>query len=61
MVTTKALVVGLLRCAIENQRILLNMATLIQSYEQQYSVLTADVTAKIGRLKVGKEGKLFIN
>ncbi|KAI5634890.1 hypothetical protein NE865_12373 [Phthorimaea operculella] len=31
------------------------MATLIQSYEQQYSVLTADITAKIGRLKVGSE------
>ncbi|KAJ8712054.1 hypothetical protein PYW07_004896 [Mythimna separata] len=29
------------------------MATLIQSYEQQYSVLTADITAKIGRLKSG--------
>ncbi|CAH2043138.1 unnamed protein product, partial [Iphiclides podalirius] len=29
------------------------MATLIQSYEQQYSILTADITAKIGRLKVG--------
>ncbi|XP_046969181.1 vesicle transport through interaction with t-SNAREs homolog 1A [Vanessa cardui] len=27
------------------------MSTLIQSYEQQYSVLTADITAKIGRLK----------
>ncbi|XP_028173687.1 vesicle transport through interaction with t-SNAREs homolog 1A [Ostrinia nubilalis] len=26
------------------------MATLIQSYEQQYSVLTADITAKISRL-----------
>lgn len=32
------------------------MATLIQSYEQQYSVLTADITAKIGRLKSGNEG-----
>ncbi|KAJ0174862.1 hypothetical protein K1T71_009970 [Dendrolimus kikuchii] len=31
------------------------MATLIQSYEQQYSVLTADITAKIGRLKNGNE------
>ncbi|XP_028041068.1 vesicle transport through interaction with t-SNAREs homolog 1A [Bombyx mandarina] len=29
------------------------MATLVQSYEQQYSVLTADITAKIGRLKNG--------
>lgn len=33
------------------------MATLIQSYEQQYSVLTADLTAKIGRLKSNNEGK----
>ena len=33
------------------------MATLIQSYEQQYSVLTADITAKIGRLKSGNDGK----
>ncbi|XP_061719035.1 vesicle transport through interaction with t-SNAREs homolog 1A [Cydia pomonella] len=31
------------------------MATLIQSYEQQYSVLTADITSKIGRLKLGHE------
>ncbi|KAF9805947.1 hypothetical protein SFRURICE_004159 [Spodoptera frugiperda] len=31
------------------------MATLIQSYEQQYSILTADITAKIGRLKSGTE------
>ncbi|XP_013190047.2 vesicle transport through interaction with t-SNAREs homolog 1A [Amyelois transitella] len=31
------------------------MATLVQSYEQQYSVLTADITAKIGRLKAGHE------
>ncbi|XP_059057865.1 vesicle transport through interaction with t-SNAREs homolog 1A [Achroia grisella] len=31
------------------------MATLIQSYEQQYSVLTADITAKIGRLKLGND------
>ncbi|KAL4703664.1 hypothetical protein ACJJTC_016208 [Scirpophaga incertulas] len=31
------------------------MATLIQSYEQQYSVLTADITAKIGKLKSGTE------
>ncbi|CAK1550347.1 unnamed protein product [Leptosia nina] len=29
------------------------MSTLIQSYEQQYSVLTAEITAKIGRLKAG--------
>lgn len=32
------------------------MATLYQSYEQQYSVLTADITSKIGRLKSGNEG-----
>ncbi|XP_050664831.1 vesicle transport through interaction with t-SNAREs homolog 1A [Leptidea sinapis] len=31
------------------------MATLIRSYEQQYSVITADITAKIGRLKVGND------
>ncbi|XP_048482203.1 vesicle transport through interaction with t-SNAREs homolog 1A isoform X2 [Plutella xylostella] len=31
------------------------MATLIQSYEQQYAVLTAEITSKIGRLKVGNE------
>ncbi|XP_045451576.1 vesicle transport through interaction with t-SNAREs homolog 1A [Melitaea cinxia] len=31
------------------------MSTLIQSYEQQYSVLTADITAKIGRLKTADE------
>lgn len=35
------------------------MSTLIQSYEQQYSVLTADITAKIGRLKTANEGKLY--
>lgn len=35
------------------------MATLIQSYEQQYSVLTAEITSKIGRLKVGDDGKYF--
>lgn len=28
---------------------------MIQSYEQQYSVLTADITAKIGRLKTANE------
>lgn len=36
------------------------MATLIQSYEQQYSVLTADITAKIGRLKTAIEGNAFL-
>ncbi|CAG9788506.1 unnamed protein product [Diatraea saccharalis] len=34
------------------------MATLIQSYEQQYSVLTADITAKIGRLKSSNEDNI---
>ena len=28
------------------------MATLIDNYEQQYAVLTADITAKIGRISV---------
>lgn len=37
------------------------MATLIQSYEQQYSILTADITAKIGRLKSGTEGSNLFN
>jgi hypothetical protein len=27
-----------------------NMASLMDSYEQQYAVLTADITAKIGKL-----------
>ncbi|OWR54104.1 vesicle transport through interaction with t-SNAREs protein 1A [Danaus plexippus plexippus] len=31
------------------------MSTLIQSYEQQYSILTAEITAKIGRLKTAHE------
>ncbi|XP_041981792.1 vesicle transport through interaction with t-SNAREs homolog 1A [Aricia agestis] len=31
------------------------MATLIQSYEQQYSIITADITAKIGRLRTANE------
>ncbi|CAF4928297.1 unnamed protein product [Pieris macdunnoughi] len=31
------------------------MSTLIQSYEQQYSVLTAEITSKIGRLKLGND------
>jgi hypothetical protein len=26
------------------------MASLVDSYEQQYAVLTADITAKIGKL-----------
>lgn len=28
------------------------MTSLIQDYEQQYSVLTADITAQIGKLKI---------
>lgn len=35
------------------------MSTLIQSYEQQYSVLTAEITAKIGRLKLRNDGKKY--
>lgn len=31
------------------------MSSLIQLYEQQYSVLSADITSKIGRLKSAKE------
>jgi len=27
-----------------------NMASLVDTYEQQYAVLTADITAKIGKL-----------
>ncbi|XP_033230432.1 vesicle transport through interaction with t-SNAREs homolog 1A [Belonocnema kinseyi] len=38
------------------------MATLIDNYEQQYAVLTADITAKIGRISVlnGSEKRPFI-
>jgi hypothetical protein len=33
------------------------MASLIDNYEQQYAVLTADVTAKIGRIRIQSGGK----
>lgn len=33
------------------------MATLIDNYEQQYAVLTADITAKIGRIVSLSGGK----
>ncbi|XP_043675429.1 vesicle transport through interaction with t-SNAREs homolog 1A isoform X1 [Vespula pensylvanica] len=38
------------------------MASLIDNYEQQYAVLTADITAKIGRIRVqsGSEKRAFI-
>ncbi|XP_051170688.1 vesicle transport through interaction with t-SNAREs homolog 1A [Leptopilina boulardi] len=38
------------------------MATLIDNYEQQYAILTADITAKIGRISVlnGSEKRPFI-
>ncbi|XP_074098031.1 vesicle transport through interaction with t-SNAREs 1a [Cotesia typhae] len=38
------------------------MATLIDNYEQQYAVLTADITAKIGRINVvsGGEKRAFV-
>ncbi|KAH0950893.1 hypothetical protein HN011_000316 [Eciton burchellii] len=38
------------------------MASLIDNYEQQYAVLTADVTAKIGRIRIqsGGEKRAFI-
>ncbi|XP_043522533.1 vesicle transport through interaction with t-SNAREs homolog 1A [Frieseomelitta varia] len=38
------------------------MASLIDNYEQQYAVLTADITAKIGRIRTqsGNEKKVFI-
>lgn len=39
------------------------MATLVDNYEQQYAVLTADITAKISRIAPANGGKLihFIN
>lgn len=37
------------------------MATLIDNYEQQYAVLTADITAKISRITVVNGGKYFNN
>ncbi|XP_011052018.1 PREDICTED: vesicle transport through interaction with t-SNAREs homolog 1A isoform X1 [Acromyrmex echinatior] len=33
------------------------MASLVDNYEQQYAVLTADITAKIGRIRVQSGGK----
>lgn len=33
------------------------MTSLIESYEQQYSVLTAEITSEIGKLKRTPEGK----
>ena len=33
------------------------MASLVDSYEQQYAVLTADITAKIGRIRIQSGGK----
>ncbi|XP_076240498.1 vesicle transport through interaction with t-SNAREs 1a [Calliopsis andreniformis] len=38
------------------------MASLIDNYEQQYAVLTADITAKIGRIRTqsGNEKRAFI-
>lgn len=33
------------------------MATLFDNYEQQYAVLTADITAQIGRLNIATTGK----
>ncbi|KAL6268433.1 hypothetical protein P5V15_001569 [Pogonomyrmex californicus] len=38
------------------------MASLVDNYEQQYAVLTADITAKIGRIRVqsGGEKRAFI-
>lgn len=38
------------------------MASLIDNYEQQYAVLTADITAKIGRIRIqsGGEKSAFI-
>ncbi|XP_011173522.1 vesicle transport through interaction with t-SNAREs homolog 1A [Solenopsis invicta] len=38
------------------------MASLVDSYEQQYAVLTADITAKIGRIRIqsGGEKRAFV-
>ncbi|XP_011689396.1 PREDICTED: vesicle transport through interaction with t-SNAREs homolog 1A [Wasmannia auropunctata] len=38
------------------------MASLVDNYEQQYAVLTADITAKIGRIRIqsGGEKRAFI-
>lgn len=37
-----------------------NMATLFENYEQQYSVLTADITAQIGRLNSADSGIISV-
>lgn len=37
------------------------MASLFENYEQQYSVLTADITAQIGRLRTVDIGMLKLN
>lgn len=34
------------------------MSNLIESYDQQYAVLTADITADIGRLRLAGKGKI---
>lgn len=36
------------------------MASLIDNYEQQYAVLTADITAKIGKIR-GQSGSKYEN
>lgn len=36
------------------------MTSLIQDYEQQYSVLTADITAQIGKLKIIDFGEYLV-
>lgn len=33
------------------------MSSLIESYEQQYAVLTAEITSEIGKLKRSSAGK----
>lgn len=35
------------------------MTSLIESYEQQYSVLTAEITSEIGKLKRMSAGKII--
>lgn len=37
------------------------MTSLIQDYEQQYSVLTADITAQIGKLKIIDFGEYLVS
>lgn len=36
------------------------MATLFENYEQQYSVLTAEITSQIGQLNIPDTGKNYI-